>query len=398
MPTAGVICEFDPFHKGHQHLLDQLRSVYGADRIVCVMSGDFTQRGHPAGWDKFMRARAAAACGADLVLELPFAYAVSSANLFAAGGIRILKGLSCVDMLGFGSESGDIHILQDAANKTIVEDIKLSESVKAGLSEGRSYADAFSSATGNDAFSSPNDTLAACYLRENIIQNADLMPAIVKRNGSGHGSEILSDDCVSSSGIRNAVRLNGNLDGLKDHIPDNAFNLLKDAPFAGHDTDNRLFAVLRHLITVSTAEKLSEAPEISEGLEHRIKQSVLNSVDLDSLIKSIKTRRYTYARVSRILMQLLVGITKEDIALFRENRTAYAKVLAFNSKGKSILKQAASNGEISIVSNVNKYRPKDSAEERMLNLDMISADIYNIICGRPIDKYSDNTSVQTQIK
>ena len=398
MPTAGVICEFDPFHKGHQHLFDQLRSVYGADRIVCVMSGDFTQRGHPAGWDKFKRARAAAACGADLVLELPFAYAVSSADLFAAGGIRILKGLSCVDMLGFGSESGDIGILLDAASKTITEDAEISESVKAALSEGRSYADAFSSATGNDAFSSPNDTLAVCYLRENIIQKAGLMPAIVKRIGSGHGSEILSDDSVSSSGIRNTIRLNGNFNDLKDHIPDKAFDLLKNDSFAGFDTDDRLFAVLRHLITVTPAKKLSEAPEISEGLENRIKQSVLSAVDLDSLIKSIKTRRYTYARVSRILMQLLVGITKEDIALFRENGTSYAKVLAFNNKGTSILKEAASNGEISIVSNVNKYRPKDSAEERMLNLDMISADIYSIICGRPIDKYSDNTSVQMQIK
>ena len=116
MLTAGVICEFDPFHNGHRKLLDELRGTYGADRIVCVMSGDFTQRGLPAGWDKFDRARAAVSCGADLVLELPFAYSVSSADLFARGGIRILKGLSCIDILGFGSESGDTGALENAAS------------------------------------------------------------------------------------------------------------------------------------------------------------------------------------------------------------------------------------------------------------------------------------------
>ena len=163
MLTAGIICEFDPFHNGHAFLLEKVRDELGADRTVCVMSGSFTQRGALSGWDKFDRAKAAVLCGADLVLELPFAYAVSSADYFARGGIRVLKTLGCVSHLAFGSESADIDALKKAASVySESEDL----SVKDALKQGLSYPEAISKALGDEDPQGPNDILATCYLTE----------------------------------------------------------------------------------------------------------------------------------------------------------------------------------------------------------------------------------------
>ena len=398
MLTAGVICEFDPFHKGHKHLFDELKTTYGAERIVCVMSGDLTQRGFPAGWDKFERARATVSCGADLVLELPFAYSVSSADFFARGGIRILKGLSCIDLLGFGSESGDIDALKSAASSSLSEDGLFTEKIKAELSSGKSYAFSYGKSSENSVFSGPNDTLAVCYLRENMLQEAGMEPAVVKRLGGCHGSAKLSERNVSATAIRSKVRREGSLDPCRSYMPEEAYGCLKDSWFAGERAEDRLFALVRQKIVSTPAEDLAEAPEVSEGLENRLKQAVASAADLDSLIKGIKSKRYSYARIARILLQIIAGITKEDISMFESTGCCYAKVLAFNEKGSSVLKEASDAGNIDIISNVNKYRPDSSAKARMLAIDMLSADLYSIICGRPIDKYSDHICVPTQIK
>ena len=153
--------------------------------------------------------------------------------------------------------------------------------------------------------------------------------------------------------------------------------------------------MIRQQILETPAEKLAEAPEVCEGLENRIKQAVLQASDMDSLVKGIKSKRYSYAKISRILMQILTGITKEDIASFEACSCKYAKVLAFSRQGASVLKDATDAACIDVISNVNKYKPKDGIQARMLELDLLASDLYSVICGRPINKYSDNISVPT---
>lgn len=394
MLTAGIICEFDPFHNGHAFLFEKVRSQLGAQRIVCVMSGDLTQRGALSGWDKFDRAKAAVICGADLVLELPFAYAVSSADLFARGGIRILKSLGCVTHLAFGSESADIDMLSKCASVLSQTD---SDAVKEALGKGVSYPKALSDVLGDDAPKGPNDILAACYIREISLQDAGFVPFAVKREGPGHGELSECGRYASASEIRSRCKKDGSLQSCKDLIPQSAYKILSESGFTGVLAENRLFAMIRHALLVQAPEETAKTPEVSEGLENRLKEAAANASDLDDLIKRAKSKRYTYARISRALLQLLCRETKSDIALFERSQTAYAKVLAFSGTGAQILKQAASNGA-EIISNINKYIPKDGSVSRMLALDLAASDIFSIAAGRTISKFSDKTCVPIIIK
>ncbi len=393
MLTAGIICEFDPFHNGHAFLLEKVRDELGADRTVCVMSGSFTQRGALSGWDKFDRAKAAVLCGADLVLELPFAYAVSSADYFARGGIRVLKTLGCVSHLAFGSESADIDALKKAASVySESEDL----SVKDALKQGLSYPEAISKALGDEDPQGPNDILAACYLKEISSQNAGFLPFAVKREGAEHQGPSQNGRYASASYIRGECLRIGSLASCKDLMPERAFEILSASGFAGKTAEDRLFAMIRHSLLISSGQDIAACPEVSEGLENRLRQAAEKADGLDSLIKTAKSKRYTYARISRALIQLLCGETKDDIATFEENSTTYAKVLAFNRTGAEILKEASLNGA-AVISNVNKYVHKNRASARMLELDMKASDVYSIAVGRPINKYSDKTGIPSVI-
>ncbi len=397
MVTAGIICEFDPFHNGHLYLLETARKELKADRIVCVMSGSFTQRGKPAGWDKFARARAAAACGADLVLELPFAYAVNFADLFARGGVRVLDRLGCVDYLVFGSECGDTERLKNAAEQALKEGGR--QSIKEQLSSGEAYAKAVTTASSDPAlFEEPNDTLAVCYIKELIRQNSCIKPYAVKRLNAMHGAVEALDGFASGSYIRDLAAKTGSLEAVKDLIPEKAYKELSVCSVWTAEDEERLFAIVRSAVLRSSAEDIACVPEVSEGLENRIKACVCSAADMDSFIKGIKSKRYTYARVARALMQFVCGFTKADLELFEKEEACYAKVLAFNSNGASVLKDAAAKSSIDIISNVNKASVSSAAAQKMLELDIKAADMYSIIKGRPIDNYSDKICVPTQIK
>ena len=366
MKTAGIICEFNPFHEGHKYLIDKAREA-GAERIVCVMSGDFVQRGQPAISDKFDRAQAAVDGGADLILELPCIYAVNSADYFARGGIRILRGLGCIDTLVFGSECGDIDILQRCARQMLKESESFSEKLRELLSHGESYPYAYQSAASEvyskecaDLLDDPNNTLALCYLREIMLQKADMQAWTVKRSFPFSGTR-----------IRDSIRYQD-----------------RQKYF-----DERLFAVVRSRVLSSSVEQIAEICETSEGLEHRIVSALENADGTDSYIREIKSSRYTYAKVSRILMQLLLGITKEIVKAAEADNTAYAKVLAFNENGAEILRLAREKGSIPVISNINKNISKDSTEKRFIDIDINSSDLYSILCGRTISEYSDRVRI-----
>ena len=371
MKIAGIICEFNPFHEGHKYLIDSVRSA-GAEKIVCVMSGDFVQRGQPAVFDKFERAQTAIKGGADLVLELPAVYAVNSADYFARGGIRILNSLGCVDTLAFGSECGDISLLKVCAAMMLEEKDAFSERMKQLLSDGVSYPAAYSEAA-SDIFSKecaellnhPNDTLALCYLREILQQKTDLEAWTVQRTFPYSGSK-----------IRDEIRS------------------------AAHQTmmDERLFAVIRSRVLASSADQIAAVCEVSEGLENRIITALSKAEDFDGFIKEIKSSRYTYAKISRILMQLLLGITKETVSTAEREEIAYARVLALNINGAEILKLAQKYGSIPIISNINKNVLNDAAEKRFIDMDVYSSDLYSILCGRVIDEYSDRVRVPIIMK
>ncbi|MBQ2311509.1 MAG: nucleotidyltransferase family protein [Firmicutes bacterium] len=405
MDIAGIVCEFDPFHNGHAYLLNKVRKQ-GASGIVCVMSGDFVQRGGPALCDKFLRAEAAVRCGADLVLELPAVYAVNSADYFARGAVRILKGLGCIDTIAFGSESADEEMLCRIAAATAAESTEFSEAVKTGLSEGKSYPEAYQEALktvheGLDAsvLSSPNDILALSYLREIIRQNAGFMPFAVKRSGAGHGEKSQCGPIASASYIRGQIA-SGN-DAWQDKVPEEAKTAQALQKLTSGELalrKERLFAVVRQTAFAASGEELAGIAEISEGLENRLLSAVNSASSPDGIIGRITTSRYTASRASRILMQLILGITKDIVAYAEDDQTAYAKVLAFNEKGAEILRLAKENGTIPVYSNINKIQDKNAQNDPVLALDLRAADIYSVLCGRPASEYSDRVQIPKMLQ
>ena len=403
MKAAGIICEFDPFHNGHKYLIDSVHREISPDAVVCVMSGAFTQRGEPASWDKFARAKAAVKGGADLVLELPALYAVNSAEYFARGGVRILKGLGCVEYLAFGSESGDSDGLMKAAALTVSESPQFSDAVKEAVNEGLSYPAAYQKAVSRvypeiDAqlFEDPNDILGISYIRQIIKQDAGMGIYVLKRAGAFHDSDDDSSEFVSASFVRKVLDTGfSNFEDALVHamMPESTSMELNSGGVLSHPSKDRLFAMTVSCILGASGEKLSSLPEVSEGLENRIRESVYKAKDMESLAECIATKRYTQARVSRILMQLLLGIDKEVLAAAESSGAAYAKVLAFNGQGAKVLRYAQEHGNIPVLSNINKNIMIDDAANRMLAIDILSNDIYSILCGKAPEEHSDKVRV-----
>ena len=401
MKVCGIICEFDPFHGGHKHLLDSVRSELGADAVVCVMSGDFTQRGAPASEDKYHRAAAAVRGGADLVLELPAAYAVNGASVFARGGIGILSGLGFVDAIAFGSESGDAEGLKRAASLLASESGAFSARVKELSASGLSYQQSYSAAAaelGIDFFSgaSPNDMLACEYLKEAASIGFSPEVFCVKRRGTGHADEG-EPDFLSGSSIRKAIASSGGLADaletvrrLRDALPDASLPLLGSLrAWEGDGEDaKRLFSVIQYLLVSRGASALASAPSCSEGLENRIMKAARNVVSFDGLAEAASGPRYSRSRVRRCLIQALLGIER---GLTENPSMLYARPLAFGERGAELLRTASESSKIPVFTNLNKNVPEDSPCRPLLQADVRAADVYSALTERKLYDGSDLT-------
>ena len=246
MKTVGIIAEFNPFHKGHEYLIRTLKKETGSDYAVIVMSGDYTQRGAPAIFDKYTRTKMALLSGADLVLELPLYYSTSSAEFFAGGAISLLNGLSCIDYLGFGSESGDTSSMRQIASVLADEPSEFADAIKENLKSGMNYAAARSAAlssyldTDASLIANPNDILGTEYIKALLIQNSPIAPVTIKRIGASYNDDTLSEDSNIFSSAR-AIRL---------ALEDNDFDLKGDDKVISQIPDKALgfFTSLRLMI------------------------------------------------------------------------------------------------------------------------------------------------------
>jgi len=366
MKNVGIIAEFNPFHNGHKYLIDAIREELNPDGIVCVMSGDFVQRGYPALTDKWVRARAAVAEGADLVIELPTVYALSSASGFAKGGVSILEGLGCVSDIAFGSESADI----DKLKKISAIDVDNNEQVKAALKEGKSYASALSDALGEDSALEPNDILGVEYLRANTKMTAHA----IKRKGRGH--------------IATASYIRDNLAEIENFVPEDALYEMQAAAFWDETADQKLFDMLRYALIMKPAYELAEIMGVTEGLENALKKAIDGAKTVDDIIMNAKSKRYTYARISRVLMSIALDIGK-DVADEAKDGCKYARVLAMNETGAKILKEAKSHEGIEIISNLKKAEVIVSPYKDLIETDIQASDLYSILTGRNVREFSD---------
>lgn len=333
--NVGIVCEYNPFHRGHWKQIDWIRREFGAETgIICAMSGNYVQRGYPAIFDKTLRAEAALRCGADLIVELPVTAALSSAEGFAAGGVAVLSRLC--DGLCFGAETADTELLQATAQALLSEDFP--PLLRRELDKGRSFPAARQAALEALGFSgtileSPNNILAVEYCKAIIRQSSPMKPIPISREGSYHAENADSEN-PSATSLR--LRLERGLN-ICEYLPDAAGQVFAGAPIHTLEAGER--AVLGKLRTM-TAEEFEALPFGSEGLWRRLMRESRAQASLEDIACAAKSKRYTRSRIDRMILCAFLDITAERMAM----DIPYVRVLGFNHRGRSILSSAKKSG------------------------------------------------------
>lgn len=390
MKTTAIISEFNPFHKGHQYLVEQVKKIVPNCHIMSIMSGNFVQRGGPAILPKHIRARHAIESGIDLVIELPFVFAHSTAELFARGAVLHLNQCE-VDYLAFGCENADITLLTDIAEllikPTALFKKTLQQHLKSGDSFALSRAYAVCAELGDAAFAvlnQSNNILAIEYIKQLILTDSKIVPLPILRIGSKYNDEEISQFSFSSAtAIRKAV-FDNQFDTVSLEVSKHTSHDL-ETYFSAHSYQNGLADLSQFLKIFVVREgktPISNTPDVSEGLENRIFESIQNNHSIDEMINSIKTKRYTESRIRRILYNLLIGYTKDVFDIMRKNSiNPYIHILASNKNGFKKIKNLKSSEQLAIVNNLNELNNKTLTSEQTVirDIEIKCTEIFNYL-------------------
>lgn len=367
MKTVGLITEYNPFHKGHKFHIEMSRQLTGSDYVVVLMSGNYVQRGEPAFFDKYLRARIALEQGADLVLELPVLYATGSAELFASGSVSILDRLGMIDSICFGSENASVQELQTIAEILAEEPPAYQTSLKSHLKSGLSFPAARARAVLdyvgsnnekiNQILSSPNHILGIEYLKSLKKRKSSICPYTISRIHSGYHDTEECHRFYSASALRNVMDKALFYDSLSEISPCYK-DFLKDY---GPITPNDFSLILGEKLLNQTEDSLSGFLDISRDLARSILNKRNAFQDFDSFISLIKSKNLTYTRISRCLIHLLLGITNELAAMEKKcDGPSYVRVLGFRKSSQELLKKISP--DISLLTKMTAYEPCLSTE------------------------------------
>ncbi len=425
MKVTGIIAEYDPFHNGHRYHMEKARELTGADAVVVIMSGHFTQRGMPAFFRRDARVRMAVDGGADLVIELPYIYACNSSHEFARGAAGILNGLGCIDTLVFGAETDDMNALETAARAGAEADAEMSLYIKEEMKRGISYPEALTRSVerkyGEEAAAvlrEPNNLLGIEYMKALYALDSVIKPLAVGRKAAAHG-EVLYDRALddnapegapvpeegsshiaSGTAVRRAV-YDGGARACERLIPEASLrvllneeayikSILRPDVTGTYNAENcfavmrdtvkkNMFELLKYRIITADESELANIYGVGEGLENRLKGCIGSANDLDGLIDAVKSKRYTRVRISRMMMHIMVNLMKVD---FEEMRgSLHARVLGFSPVGGKLLREISETAAIPVVSNFNRLDRRSPEAARVLGYDMRASDVYAMLCG-----------------
>lgn len=402
MRILGLITEYNPFHNGHLYHLYASKELTGATHTVAVMSGNFLQRGEPAIVDKWQRAKMAIRCGVDLVIELPTLYACSTAEFFAFGAIGLLSGLNIVDYICFGSEAGNLDLLKNIAHILVRPPSEFKAMLQGYTREGFTFPIARSRAIieyfkkiksyGQDdlrvvsnIMESPNNILGIEYLKALEYVNSPIAPYTINRKSAHYHSKEIANNCIASAtAIRNHILSHGSLSSIEHTMPKSTVDILRSninmgtAPIDSSHFEQAVFSILRR----SDLTSIRDTFDVVEGLENRIYRCSIETNTLTELYDCIKSKRYTLTRLQRILMHTLLNINKRDLLYCNsKGGPQYARILAFNTRGREILKTLKTSSSIPIISNLKYYKPQNKAAEKMLDIDIRATNIYSLAFG-----------------
>lgn len=403
MKTIGIIAEFNPFHTGHLHLIEACKKGLRADHVVIVMSGDFVQRGYPSFCDKYTRTQMALSCGADIVFELPVCYATGSAEFFAKGAVSLLNRLGCIDYLCFGSECGSVDLLTCIADILEKEPANYKETLLKELKLGLSYAGArqkallayissanipYNKKDVENAFLSPNNILGIEYIKALISSASPIQPYSIKRVGQDYSSDIFTE-YSSASAIRSYISANGITDNLSLTMPETCIKILKNNADS-ISNPGKLSALLGYKLILEKDNGFDRFLDINTDLSNKIIANIENYADFDSFCQLLKSKDLAYSRISRCLIHILLGITKDDMEEYTsKDYISPLRVLGMKKSASSLVKRMNALTDNKILINL-KNAPKilSDDEQEILKKNLSSSEIYGLICSRgPLNEY-----------
>lgn len=389
MRFCAVICEYNPFHNGHRYQLDVIREKSGCDKIICLMSGNFTQRGDIAVFDKFTRARHAVECGADVVLELPTPFAVSSAEIFARGAVSILSSIPDVEVLAFGCESGTGADFLQVALATLSEDKRFKELLKEKMKDGTSYVKArtqtvleLNGDVDEALLTSPNNILGTEYCRAILQQKSRIAPFAIPRIGGGYADTALLKNFSSATALR-ACMAEGtkkSKKALRDNLPECVYRTALEC------TPNAYEEAVMCALIATDAQTLALTPDCTEGLENRLKALAKTNPQYADFLAKTVTKRYTLARIKRILAANFLGIREKAVKQYLQS-PLYYKVLAVKQESSEEIFSALGRGSFPLIVRKSDTLALKKEALSCFECDVRASTLYSALTKRSMNEY-----------
>lgn len=371
MSVIGIVCEFNPFHNGHKHLIDSVKA--DGDIVVCVMSGNFVQRGEPAIFPKEIRAKSALMNGANIVLELPFVYATASAEIFASSAVKILNAFGC-DKIAFGTENTTLSQLENAVEILLSADFdkKIKKHLENGISYPKARQMAYEEYNSDCDISSPNNILAIEYISAIKKNNYSITPITVIRKGADYNDNFAVDEFASATHIRNLI--NEDKD-FEKYVPDNVYEIYKNALEKGEYLNAEKFNISALSILRSNDAINPEIANMAEGLENRIASAIKISSDINEVYDNVKTKRFTHSRIRRAVLSTIMSVTNDDLQI----PVPYCRLLGFNTKIANNLGDIAKKCSLPFVVNYSDIVNLNTDDAlQVFGLENKSSDLYNL--------------------
>lgn len=414
MKICAIICEYNPLHFGHLYHIEKAKELSGCDAIMCIQAGNFTQRGEPAIVNKYVRSHMAIEAGADIVVQIPTAYSCSSAEVFALAGVKIANSFENVTHLAFGCETENYELLKEMAKYFANEPKEYKEKLKKYLDAGNSLPVSrqkaieelikednveFSEITeALNILTKPNNILAIEYLKALYKTKSKIQPVFTTRSNSDYNSADLNGKDSSATAIRTRLLAKQKVKSIKKLVPDFTYKIIKEEIKNYGLPDQELFGNLcSYVIKTSSAEEIKNVYDVSEGIQNRFIESAHKFKDFNELLLDVKTKRYTYTRLKRIVLRLLLKIDKEIIGqIYKMDKLPFIKVLAFNAEKQELLSSVEANTNI-IIRNSNVVKNPDATYTALADIEDRANAVYNMLLrnSKEIPKFAPDLYTQS---
>lgn len=396
MKICAIICEYNPLHYGHLYHIQKAKELSGCDAVMCIQAGNFTQRGEPAITNKYVRARMALEAGADIVVQIPTAYCCSSAEIFALAGVKIANSFENVTHLAFGCETENHQLLKEISKYFTNEPKEYKEKLKKFLDMGDSLPVSrqkaieelmkedkvvFSEITETlNILSKPNNILAIEYLKALQKTKSKIEPIFTTRSNSDYNSADLNGKDSSATAIRTKLVSKQKMHSIKKLVPTFTYKLLKEEKdIYGLPNLNLYNDLCSYVVKTTSAQEYKNIFDVSEGIENRFIESAKKFKDFNELLLDVKTKRYTYTRLKRIVLRLLLKIDKETVSqIYKMDKLPFIKVLAFNAEKKEILSSVSADTNL-IIRNSNIVKNPSTEYKTLADIEDRANAVFNML-------------------